>query len=95
MRGFVSVCGVHSLKNNLINMEWNKRLVTMSGFNLGEFAETAARIRRQAEVENRLIENPSEAKLRLLVEKEVGVKKTVFGNFVVESEPTQGQALCL
>jgi len=55
----------------------------MSGFNLGEFAETAARIRRQAEVENRLIENPSDAKLRLLVEKEDGVKKTVFGNFVV------------
>jgi len=93
LRGFDSVCSVHSLKNNLINMEWNKRLVTMSGFSLGKFAETAARIRRQAEVENRLIENPSDEKLRLLVEKEVGVKKTVFGNFVVESEPTSRAAM--
>jgi len=65
----------------------------MSKFDLEEFAKTADRIRKKALKENRLIDNPSDEKLRLLVEKEPGVRKTVYGNFVAESEPTSRAAM--
>ena len=60
----------------------------MSKFNLDEFVQTADRIRKKATEENRLMDNPSDAELRLLVEKEPGVRKTKYRNFVAESEPT-------
>ncbi len=56
--------------------------------NLGEFAKTAERIREKAKAENRLLDNPSDEVLRALVEKEEGVVKTIYNNFVAESEPT-------
>jgi phosphoenolpyruvate carboxykinase (ATP) len=65
----------------------------MSKFNLEEFAKTAERIRKKAIEENRLIENPSDEELRLFLEKEPGVRKTVYGNFVAESEPTSRAAM--
>ncbi len=65
----------------------------MSKFDLEEFAKTAERIRRKAIDENRLMDNPSDEELRLLVEHEPGIKKTIYGNFVVESEPTSRAAM--
>jgi phosphoenolpyruvate carboxykinase (ATP) len=68
-------------------------MVSKSMFDLGDFVKTAHRIRQQAIEEDRLINNPSIEQLRLLVEKEVGVKKTVFQSFVAESEPTSRAAM--
>lgn len=65
----------------------------MSKFDLEEFAKTTDRIRRKAIEENRLIDNPSDEELRLLVENEPGIKKTVYGNFIAESEPTSRAAM--
>jgi len=65
----------------------------MPKFNLEEFAETVDRIRRKAIEENRLLDNPSDEELRRLVEKEPGVRKTVYGNYVAESEPTSRSAM--
>lgn len=52
------------------------------------FAQTVDRIREKAREENRLLDNPPDEVLRVLVEKEPGVRKTVYDNFVAESEPT-------
>ncbi len=61
---------------------------------LEKFAQTADRIRQRAIEENRLLDNPSDEQLRMLVEKQPGVRKTIYGNFVAESEPTsRAQAL--
>jgi phosphoenolpyruvate carboxykinase (ATP) len=65
----------------------------VSKFNLELFYQTANRIREKALAENRLTENPSEEKLRRIVEKEPGIKKTIYGNFVAESEPTSRSAI--
>jgi len=65
----------------------------VSKFNLEQFAQTADRIREKAIEEGRLIDNPSDPELRLLVEKEPGVRKTIYGNFVAESEPTSRSAM--
>ena len=59
---------------------------------LEEFSKTVKRIRKKAKEENQLTINPSEDELRLLVEKEPGVKKTRYGNFVAESGPTSRAA---
>jgi phosphoenolpyruvate carboxykinase (ATP) len=59
-----------------------------SKINLEEFARTVERIREKAKAENRLLDNPSDGVLRALVEKEEGVVKTIYNNFVAESEPT-------
>jgi phosphoenolpyruvate carboxykinase (ATP) len=59
-----------------------------SDINLEEFARTADRIREKAIAENRLLENPPDDVLRGLVEKQEGVVKTIYNNFVAESEPT-------
>lgn len=56
--------------------------------NLEEFVRTAERIRAKALKENRLLDNPSDEVLRALVEKEESVVKTIYNNFVAESEPT-------
>ncbi len=65
----------------------------MHTFSLEEFARTAERIYRMAKEEGRLVENPSDAELRALVEKEPGVRKTIYGNCVAESEPTSRSAM--
>ena len=57
-------------------------------FNLEEFARTAERVREKAKAEGRLLDNPSDAVLRDLVSKEERVVKTIYNNFVAESEPT-------
>jgi phosphoenolpyruvate carboxykinase (ATP) len=56
--------------------------------NLEEFIRTADRIREKAKAENRLLDNPSDEQLKALVEKQPGVRKTIYGNYVAESEPT-------
>ncbi|PIU23978.1 MAG: hypothetical protein CO103_03475 [Chloroflexi bacterium CG_4_9_14_3_um_filter_45_9] len=65
----------------------------MPTFDLEEFARTTDRIRKKAADEGRLIDNPSEEELRLLVEKEPGVRKTIYGNYVAESEPSSRAAM--
>jgi phosphoenolpyruvate carboxykinase (ATP) len=65
----------------------------MPKFNLQEFAESANRIWYKAAEEGRLLDNPSYEELRLLVEKEPGVKRTIYDSFVVESEPTSRAAM--
>jgi len=65
----------------------------MSKLDLKEFAKTADRVRRKAIEENRLIDNPSDEELRLLMENEPGVRKTIYGNFVAKSEPTSRAAM--
>lgn len=65
----------------------------MPKFNLEEFVYTADRIRNKAIAENRLTDNPSVEVLRKLLEKQPGVKKTMYGNFVAESEPTSRSAM--
>lgn len=57
-------------------------------FDLEEFARVADGIREKAVKDNRLIDNPSDEELRTLVGKEKDVKKTIYDNFVAESEPT-------
>lgn len=59
-----------------------------SKFDLEKFAETADRIREKALEDKRLLDNPSDEELRALVERESGVRKTIYDNFVAESEPT-------
>jgi len=65
----------------------------MLKFDLEQFVQTAYRIRKKALDENRLLDNPSDAELRLLIEKEPGARKTIYGNFVAESEPTSRSAM--
>lgn len=65
----------------------------VSRFDLEEFAKTSERILEKAIEENRLIDNPSDEQLRMLVENESGVRKTIYGNFVSESEPTSRAAM--
>lgn len=65
----------------------------MSNFILEEFSKTIRRILEKARTENRLLENPPKEELRKIVEKERGIKKTIYGNFVAESEPTSRSAM--
>jgi phosphoenolpyruvate carboxykinase (ATP) len=59
-----------------------------TNIDLEEFARTADRIREKAIAENRLLDNPSDEELRALIEKQPGVRKTIYDNYVAESEPT-------
>ena len=52
----------------------------MSRFDPEQFAQTAARIRSKAAEEGRLLDNPSDEELGLIVEKEPGVKRTIYGS---------------
>ncbi len=65
----------------------------MSEFDLSQFVQTANRIREKAKSEGRLTDNPSSEVIRTLVEKQPGVRKTMYGNFVAESEPTSRSAM--
>ncbi len=60
---------------------------------LEQFIVTADRIWQKAREEKRLTHNPSDRELRKLVEKEPGVKKTLYRNFVARSEPTSRSAM--
>jgi phosphoenolpyruvate carboxykinase (ATP) len=62
-------------------------------FELERFVITADRIWQKAREEKRLIHDPSDGELRKLVEKEPGVKKTLYRNFVARSEPTSRSAM--
>ncbi|MFH1031401.1 MAG: phosphoenolpyruvate carboxykinase (ATP) [Chloroflexota bacterium] len=62
-------------------------------FNLEHFTQTAERIRNKAIKEGRLTDNPSDEVLRTLVEKAPGIKKTIYNNYVAESEPTSRSAM--
>ncbi|MCK5429683.1 MAG: phosphoenolpyruvate carboxykinase (ATP), partial [Anaerolineales bacterium] len=59
-----------------------------TNFSLNEFTKTAERIWHKAVAEGRLTYNPSEEELRAFVAAEPRVKKTIYDNFVAESEPT-------
>jgi len=65
----------------------------MSQFDLEQFILTAERIREKAIAEKRIAENPSEDFLRRLLEKEPGCRKTLYGSFVAESDPTSRSAM--
>jgi phosphoenolpyruvate carboxykinase (ATP) len=65
----------------------------MVTFELEQFAATANRIWQKAQAENRLTHNPSEEELRRLVKKQPGVRETMYGNFVAQSEPTSRSAM--
>jgi phosphoenolpyruvate carboxykinase (ATP) len=65
----------------------------VSNFNLEQFVQVAERIREKAIAENRIIENPSENILRQLLEREPGCRKTRYGSFVAESDPTSRSAM--
>ena len=65
----------------------------MSTFHLEEFARTADRIRKKAMVEGRLMDDPDDQELRPIVEKQPGVRKTKYGNYVAESEPSSRAAM--
>ena len=65
----------------------------MSKFNLEQFIQTADRVREKAIEDGRLTDNPSAVELRQIVAKEPGVRKTIYGNFVAESEPTSRSAM--
>ena len=65
----------------------------MSKFELELFVRTADRIRQKAIEENRLTDNPPSEVLRQLVEKQPRVRKTIYGNFVAESEPSSRSAM--
>jgi phosphoenolpyruvate carboxykinase (ATP) len=62
-------------------------------FELEQFIVTADRIWQKAREEKRLTHNPSDEELRALVAKEPGVRKTIYGNFVAQSEPTSRSAM--
>lgn len=55
---------------------------------LEEFVRTGERITSLARTEGRLLENPPDPELRELLVKQDGVVKTIYNNFVAESEPT-------
>jgi len=65
----------------------------MAAFDLEEFPRTIERIRRKANAEGRLLENPSDAVLKPMVEKEPGVRTTIYGNMVARSEPMSRAAM--
>ena len=53
-----------------------------------EFLAVAKKIFENAKKEKRLIYNPSQEELKEFLKNEKGVKKTRYGNWVVETEPT-------
>ena len=65
----------------------------MPEFNLELFCQTANRIREKALVEGRIVENPSDEELRRILRNEPGIRETVYGNFVADSEPTSRSAM--
>ncbi len=60
---------------------------------LREFERTAIRIRQKARAEGRLVDNPDDAELESILAREPGIRHTVYGNYVAESEPTSRSAI--
>ncbi len=60
---------------------------------LREFERTAKRIRERALAECRLVDNPDDAELTSILQREPGVRSTLYGNYVAESEPTSRSAI--
>jgi phosphoenolpyruvate carboxykinase (ATP) len=60
---------------------------------LREFERTAIRIRDRARAEGRLVDNPNDAELACILEREPGVRRTMYGNYVADSEPTSRSAI--
>jgi len=65
----------------------------MVTFEQEQFVIAADRVWQKAREEKRLTHNPSDDELRGLVEKQPGVRKTIYGNFVAQSEPTSRSAV--
>jgi phosphoenolpyruvate carboxykinase (ATP) len=65
----------------------------MVAFELEQFIIIAEKIWQKAREEDRLTHNPSDEVLARLVERQPGVKKTIYGNFVAQSEPTSRSAM--
>jgi len=65
----------------------------MPEFDLEEFPRAINRIRAKAIKENRLLDNPQDEVLRQLLEKEPKTRKTIYDNFIAESEPTSRAAM--
>jgi len=62
-------------------------------FDLEQFVIAADRIWQKAGEEGRLSHNPTDEQLRMLVGKQPGVRQTMYGNFVAQSEPTSRSAM--
>jgi phosphoenolpyruvate carboxykinase (ATP) len=62
-------------------------------FELEQYIVTADRIWQKAREEKRLTHNPSDEELRVIVAREPGLRKTIYGNFVAQSEPTSRSAM--
>jgi len=60
---------------------------------LREFERTATRICERAQAEGRLVDNPADAELTSILEREPGVRRTIYGNHVADSEPTSRSAI--
>lgn len=60
---------------------------------LREFERTAIRIREKAKAEGRLVDNPDDSELQSILTREPGVRRTAYGNYVAESEPTSRSAI--
>jgi len=60
---------------------------------LHEFERTAHRIREKAKAEGRLTDNPDERQLRAILARQPGIRRTRYGNYVAESEPTSRSAM--
>ncbi len=65
----------------------------MQELELLKFVETFDRIKEKAGQEGRLKCNPSPEVMKELIAKQPGVKKTIYGNYVAESEPTSRSAM--
>jgi phosphoenolpyruvate carboxykinase (ATP) len=65
----------------------------MPRFDANLFARTVENIREKAIAEGRLLQNPTDAVLRKITEKEEGVKRTRYGSLVAHGEPTSRAAM--
>ncbi len=59
---------------------------------LRESERTAVRLRNRAQAEGRLVDNPNDSDLRSIHARQPGVRPTMYGNYVAESEPTSRSA---
>ena len=65
----------------------------MPRFDINIFARTVEKIREKALAEGRLLDNPPDAVLRKIAEKEDGVRLTRYGSLVASGEPTSRAAM--
>ena len=60
---------------------------------LREFEKTANKIVEKARADGRLVDNPGTAELAAILEREPGARKTMYGNYAAQSEPTSRAAV--